>query len=106
MKIHWNQLKNLPVVTENGEKIGYVKGVSCDTDSHTVSHYVVLRSGLVSGLFMRDLLVAPVQVISVSQDKMIVKDTAVYEDKKQPKASSSLAFDSPAPKAEMSEIGE
>lgn len=80
MKIAWSQLHRLPVQTESGQKIGLVEGVSIDVDAHTVQFYEIKPGGVILGLFTKNLLVAPHEVISITAERMVVKDTVTAVD--------------------------
>lgn len=72
-------LLRLPVVTESGENLGRVSDVEIELESATVRAYVVSPS-FVKGLFTSEQhIITPHQVVSVSMDKMVVKDGAVGE---------------------------
>jgi len=77
MRISWQQLYRLPVQTESGQKIGIVQGVTIEVDSHSISLYEVKPATILAGLFSKPLLIAPQQVISISEQAMIVKDSIV-----------------------------
>ena len=75
MQISWEQLNRLPVFTESGRKVGLVEGVEVDIDAHAVSHYVIKPASVVKAFFAGDLLIAPAEVVSITSEKMTVKDT-------------------------------
>lgn len=75
MQIPWSQLLHLPVVTQGGQKIGIVEGVTVDVDSHVVSQYEVKPGGAVATLLRKSFLVSPAEVISITAEQMTVKDT-------------------------------
>lgn len=79
MRIRDAELRGLPVVTERGEKVGKVAAIVLDADRHEVVHYVVAKSRLLSALLPDDLLIAPGQVVSIDEERMIVEDNAVAE---------------------------
>lgn len=70
MRIDHRHLLGLPVVTELGSDLGKVKGIVIDTDTHAIVHYEVARTFSRSCLF-----VMPVCVVSITLQKMVVKDT-------------------------------
>jgi sporulation protein YlmC with PRC-barrel domain len=73
MRIADSQLKGLSVVTETGDPIGKVAGMVIDVDSHSVIQYKVSRSRLLSALLPEEMLVHHNQVVSVDEEKMVVK---------------------------------
>ncbi len=66
-------MRGLPVVTGAGEKIGKLAGFVVDSDDHAVVQYVVTKSRSLSALLPKELLVHPAQVISIDDEKMVVK---------------------------------
>lgn len=103
MKIAWSQLHHLPVQTESGQKIGIVEGVTLDVEAHTVQFYEVKPGGVILGLFTKNLLVAPHEVLSLTSDLMVVKDTVTEVDATARTGKSRLVLN-PKPKVEMSEM--
>lgn len=72
-------LLRLPVTTESGEFLGRVSDVELELESASVRAYLVSPS-FVKGLFTSEqYMITPSQVISISADKMIVKDGVVGE---------------------------
>lgn len=72
-------LLRLPVTTESGEFLGRVSDVELELESSTIRAYLVSPS-FVKGLFTSEQhLITPAQVVSISADKMVVKDGAVGE---------------------------
>jgi sporulation protein YlmC with PRC-barrel domain len=67
----WSQLKNLPVETLTGKKLGHVIGLVIDPETHDVVQYEV-KQGL--GFSRHALLIGASQVISISVEKMTVED--------------------------------
>jgi len=73
MRLRDKEIRGLPVVTTDGEKIGKLAGFVVDTETHAVVQYVVTKSRLLSALLPKELLVHPSQVVSVDDEKMVVK---------------------------------
>ena len=73
MYISSQQLLRLPVVTRSGQRLGRVVGFEMDIDTNTVARYQV-RSGLLSGLWHRLLLIDRSQVVSITAEAMVVED--------------------------------
>ena len=78
MRISSSDLINLPVETQSGSHLGRVSSFDVDLDSHKVVRYSV-RTGLIKGLWHQQLLIDPVQVISISKEKMVVEDNTAAE---------------------------
>ncbi|MDP2789875.1 MAG: PRC-barrel domain-containing protein [bacterium] len=72
MRMAWNQLKNLSVVTQSGTLLGQVVGFIFDPESHALVQYEV-RHG--SPLARKILLVATSQVIGITVERMTVEDS-------------------------------
>ncbi|OGL72852.1 hypothetical protein A3D72_02210 [Candidatus Uhrbacteria bacterium RIFCSPHIGHO2_02_FULL_57_19] len=72
MRIEYRTLSKLPVVTESGDRFGSVVDLELDADAHAVSAYLVRQ-----GMFGVPLRVSPTQVVSITAERMTVKDTAV-----------------------------
>lgn len=72
-------LLRLPVTTESGEFLGRISDVELELESATIRAYLVAPS-FVKGLFTSEqCMITPNQVLSISADKMIVKDGVVGE---------------------------
>ena len=74
MRIKFDQLKDLPVVTQSGIELGKVRDLTLDVENHLIIKYIVKQ-----GLFKNDLLIAPVQVVSITDEKIIVADNVLEE---------------------------
>ncbi|MFA6604017.1 MAG: PRC-barrel domain-containing protein [Patescibacteria group bacterium] len=74
MRLRDNELRGLPVFSRDGSRIGKLKALVIDSESHTVAQYVVAKSRSLSALLPQELLVHPTQVISLDDEKMVVKD--------------------------------
>jgi sporulation protein YlmC with PRC-barrel domain len=83
MIINEQTLIRLPVFTRSGDKLGHVIDIEFDTENHAVRKY------LVGARFQKEIyLVAPVQVIEIGEEKIVVedgvtKDPVVADLKKQ-----------------------
>lgn len=71
MRMSWQQLKNLPVVTRSGQALGHVDGFIFDPELHAIVQYEV-RQGM--PLARRTLLVAASQVLGITAEHMTVDD--------------------------------
>lgn len=70
MRIAWDTLVTLPVVTESGQTLGRIVGCTLETDGHSVCSYDVRPSLLTR----HHLLVGREQVVAILTDKVVVKD--------------------------------
>lgn len=81
MKLTQDQLNNLPVYTKNEQFLGRIGGFEFNTETHTILKYYVAQSNFIKDLLnLSDKLeIASVQVISISEEKMIVEDSITKE---------------------------
>lgn len=78
MLINHKKLIGLVVETQSGERLGEIAGFVLETEAQTIYQYQVRPGGL-SGIFAKELLVHRQQVISISEEKMVVDDL-VYKE--------------------------
>jgi sporulation protein YlmC with PRC-barrel domain len=69
------EIKNLPVESKNGTKIGRLIGFEIEPDSQTIINYLVKPKQVVKGIFEGNLIVNREQVIEISKYKMIIDDS-------------------------------
>ena len=62
----------VPVVTESGQQLGRVVGVEIDPATHSILQYRVQPSRLPG--MAKELLIQQAQVISFSDEQMVVED--------------------------------
>lgn len=75
-------LIGLPVLTKSGLLLGKVKSFEVDGDTQTILNYNIKSKSLVGKLLSEkvdELIINRNQVISVSEEKMVVQDNAVRE---------------------------
>ncbi len=72
MRMTWEQLKHLPVVTRSGQALGVVTGFVFDPETHAILQYEV-RRGL--PLVSATLLVSATQVVGITAERMTVDDS-------------------------------
>ena len=85
MKISSNNLINLPVYTQAGDHLGQVDSFEINIDTRQIENYHV-KTGSIKGLWHEQLVINHSQVVSISDEKMVVEDST----KKQPAAGSGL----------------
>lgn len=73
MLLVFSHLKNLPVFTRSGIKLGQIADIEIDLDSQSIIRYVVRRGIVSRGI----LLIHRGQVISITNEKMTVEDAVV-----------------------------
>lgn len=80
MLTSFDKLKGLACETQSGELIGKVHSVVLDVQTHSVHQYEVRHGHLAS---RKTFLIHVSQVISISSDRMVVKDDAVSKESKE-----------------------
>lgn len=85
MRLSKSQLLHLPVETRSGRQLGKIEDFVVDAASQTVVQYHVKSTTFVPGLFEQKLLVGRDEVISLTNEKMIVEDSAVEAARSQSK---------------------
>ena len=83
MLINFQNLKSLPVETENGTPLGVVVELEINLENHEIAKYLVAKHKLISS--RATLLIAPQQIIRITAEKIIVQDELIRE--KNPKKS-------------------
>lgn len=82
MELQAKKILNLPVLTQSGKELGKISGFDVDPESQTVIRYYVKSSRFIAELFSRELIVAATQVVSLTEEKMVVEDLDLKERKK------------------------
>jgi sporulation protein YlmC with PRC-barrel domain len=77
MRLSKSQLLHLPVETRSGRQLGKIVDFVVDAASQTIVQYHVKSSTFVPGLFEQKLLVGRDEVVSLTNEKMVVEDSAV-----------------------------
>ena len=75
MKINNQQLINLPAITQSGQELGVVEGFNIDIESQSILEYKIKPSSLVKELIAGDFIIPRGQIIDITKDKLVVKDT-------------------------------
>ena len=68
------RLLKLPVYTKSGMHLGKVAGFEFEIEAQIITHYRVRPKGLSARILRQPLLIAREQVISISEEKMVVDD--------------------------------
>lgn len=87
-----NAIVNLPVYTEREQFVGHVIGFEIDVEQHAITQYLVSKHKLVENLLQPILRTAPLriasqQVRSITDEKMVVADTAVPSEQAETESS-------------------
>lgn len=73
MRLSLKKIIDLSVETEMGENLGKIIDLNLDINNHAVVEYV-LQIGI---LKRQKLLIKPIQVVKITNEKMIVDDTVL-----------------------------
>jgi sporulation protein YlmC with PRC-barrel domain len=82
MFINYKNLIGLPVKTKSGLFLGKIKSFEIESETQTISRYVVKSRSLISKLLSEEvgeILIGYSQVLSLDEEKMIVEDILVKE---------------------------
>lgn len=66
------KLIGLAVFTESGIRLGKVADLEIDIEAQTILRYVI--KGRLGGIMAKELIVSVSEVVSISNEKMIVRD--------------------------------
>jgi sporulation protein YlmC with PRC-barrel domain len=77
MLISSEKLIGLKVETESGQYVGRVQSFDIDIESHTIRNYHIKPKFLEGGSFYEEIMVHHLQVVSISEEKMVVVDNIV-----------------------------
>ncbi|OGY89998.1 MAG: hypothetical protein A2927_01395 [Candidatus Komeilibacteria bacterium RIFCSPLOWO2_01_FULL_45_10] len=80
MYLSLKTLKNLPVVTKNGQFLGKIREIEMEAETQNISRYFVASNQMVKRLTSKELIIAAVQVLSIDNEKMVVEDNLVKEE--------------------------
>lgn len=80
MRYRDSQLHGAPVFTESGEQVGRLSGLIVDAETHEVIQYAVKKSGTLEIILPKEFLVNRTQVVSISEEKIVIKDAEVSEE--------------------------
>lgn len=100
MNLSHKQLLNLPVYTESNAYLGRVTSFEINAETHQVIVYYVGSSSWVKTLLSEktpELKIAAAQVISLTEEKMIVDDLVLKEKAKVEKVFLKQPKEAPAP---------
>lgn len=73
------KIKNLPVVTKSGRILGKVKDLEINSETQTISKYLVKSDKLMERLIDQELLIDAGQVISLTEKELVVDDAVVKD---------------------------
>lgn len=81
MLVSLKKLIGLPVFTQSGNRLGKVSDVNIETDTHTVREYLIRASIFNSRVF----LIKPIQVLEITDRKMLVEDAVLGDNQVEQK---------------------
>lgn len=79
MMLNKGQLIGLPVYTLSGQHLGRVVDFELDASSHIIKKYIVKSGGLIKEFLQKELIINREQVISISDERMVVDDSLIME---------------------------
>lgn len=68
------EIIGLPVYTESGNYLGQVVDLEIDPETGQVKNYFIKSHNFLKNLFQKHLIIGAKQVLSVSKEKMVVRD--------------------------------
>lgn len=83
MLINYQKLKNLPVITQSGQLLGYITKIDIDIESQKIIFYYIKSTNFIKGLLEGELIIHKDQIISITKDKIIVDNRVLNKDKKR-----------------------
>ena len=75
MLLPHDKIIGLPVQTQTGRQLGKVSGLIIETSGQDIRQYAVKTAGM-ANLFAKELLVGREQVIALTEEKLVVEDSA------------------------------
>lgn len=72
MRINYQKLKDIPVETESGEKIGHVHDLEINIENHEIEKYIVSNKRLM--VETKKYLIATKQIVKITNEKIVVED--------------------------------
>lgn len=77
--MRFKDLINLPVFTQSGQKLGQISEVEIDPMTGQILKYFIKSNNLIKKFLEKELIINRSQVISLSQEKMVVEDSVIKE---------------------------
>lgn len=100
MNLNHKQLLDLPVYTESNAYLGRVTSFELNPETHQIVVYYVGSSSWVRTLLgekIPELKIAAAQVVSLTEEKMVVEDLVIREKAKTEKVFLKQPTQAPAP---------
>ena len=83
MQLSHRQIIKLPVETRSGQKLGVVVSFELDSERQSILRYVV-KPAMVPRLLANELIISATQVISLTNEKMLVDDAVLPQREAEP----------------------
>lgn len=83
MKISNEQLINLSVETESGQKLGKVQSFNIEIDSQSVLEYIIKPDNIIKDLIQKDLIISRGQILDISEKRILVADLNLKDKEKK-----------------------
>ncbi len=85
MRLNQKQLNNLPVYTESEDHLGDIINFELDTQTQQIINFHVGSSSFLKQLLKEEGLIIGINnIVSLSEEKMIVKDAVIKEENISP----------------------
>ncbi|MBU0671156.1 MAG: hypothetical protein ABH835_04910 [Patescibacteria group bacterium] len=99
MRLTNKQILNLPVYTVSQDFLGRIASFNIDSEDRNITTYHIGVSSFVKKLLSNtpELIISDAQVISVTEEKMTVKDAVIKEEVQEEKESSQEQVANTAP---------
>ena len=80
MLIHSQNLTKLPVITDTGRELGQVTGFLIDIDTQSIMTYLIKPPNFFKSLFTGHLEINRGQVIEITNEHLLIEDSAIKKD--------------------------
>ena len=77
MKNNYKTIRELPVVTEGGEKLGKVVDLEVDGEAFSVDKFVVSSGKLIG---KREYLIGAEQIVRITENEIVVMNSSIKQE--------------------------
>jgi len=93
MLISSEKLFKIPVVSTDNQPVGRVVGLEIDIDSQSILQYKIAPNNIVARVLKGELLIVHRnQVVSISNDRMVIESGSIHEEEEEQKKISLQEF--------------
>lgn len=86
MFINSEKLIGIKVETQGGQYVGRVQSFDVDIETQGIRHYHIKPTLLEGGIFTEEIMVHHKQIVSITEEKIIIVDNIVkYKEKEEKK---------------------